>query len=306
MGTPLATQEGMFKRIVVGIDGTKESERSLPWVKRIRSGAEVVLVRFIEPHGGAPEAAMVRAIGEPVHDPTIDEMTAEADGELRILAKPFGAGARTVVRFGPGYPGLLEEAVAAVADLIVITTHGGSKAARRVFGGTTEKLMAGSNLPVLVVPPRDAPVAGERVRRILVPLDGSEMSERILPVAERLAAAHEAELVLVRVLTGPDAGGHAFAEADDRLKGIVGRLALRWTRARAVIRYGDVPGTILDVARDEKADLAVLSAHGHGSMGRLIFGSVAGELIRLAGFPVMFARHEALKGLEAALTAHAR
>lgn len=289
----------MFKRILVGIDGTKESERSVPWVRLIQNGAEVVLVRFLEPGPNAPEVTAAYAIGEPIHEPTIDEITAEAEFGLRRLAGEFEPRARTLVRLGMGFPGLLNAAAEVDADLISITTHGGSKAARRVFGGTTEKLMKAANIPVLVVPPHDDVVRSDHLRRIVVPVDGSEISEKILPLAERLAGRMDAELILAHAIAAPDEQGHQFAEMDRRLGEVAATLALRWIRARAVVRYGTVPGAIAEIARDEKADMIVMSAHGYGAVGRMIFGSVASEFIQRAAWPVMVARHEVLKALEA-------
>lgn len=289
----------MFKRILIGLDGSAESERSLPWVRLIRGSAEVVLARFVEaPPVRRPglEGLTPAIAGEAFPLPSIDSALYDMQVALNLLARDFSPPAKTMLRQGPGYPGLVEGAMEIGADLIAITTHGGTPLARRTVGGTTEKLLHGSNVPLLVVPPRGSakPPPGA-VRHIVVPLDGSDISESVLPLAASVAQEHEAEIVLMHVLSGDEVARRRFADIEGRLQRVAAGLALKWVRARIVVRYGDVPEAIRQTVLDERADLIVMSAHGFGAIGRMLFGSVASALVRESPLPVMVARHDALR-----------
>jgi nucleotide-binding universal stress UspA family protein len=137
--------------------------------------------------------------------------------------------------------------------------------------------------------------------RVLIPLDGSEPAEAILPFAERIAGPLDAEICLLRVIEPvtavPRLGtGEAFGpavlylrklEAKRYLAGVVQRLAGRGARVRTVVRLGVPELEILAVAQAEKADLIAMSTHGRRGFQRVVFGSVATEVLRSAAVPVL-------------------
>ena len=70
--------------------------------------------------------------------------------------------------------------------------------------------------------------------------------------------------------------------------------------ARAVLRTGSPASTIAEMARQEGADLIVVGSHGRAGLDRLILGSVAERVVRLASGPVLV-----VKSAEAAARADA-
>jgi nucleotide-binding universal stress UspA family protein len=141
-------------------------------------------------------------------------------------------------------------------------------------------------------------------RRVLVPLDGSELAEAILPFAEQIAGPLDAELLLVRVvepivaavgLATGDVGGvdallHHQMAAKRYLREIAERLAARGLKVRTVAALG-VPATeILAMVEAEKADLVAMTTHGRSGVRRLLFGSVAQEVLRATSVPVLLFR----------------
>jgi nucleotide-binding universal stress UspA family protein len=144
-------------------------------------------------------------------------------------------------------------------------------------------------------------------KRILVPLDGSKLAERALPYAETLAEKFEAELILVRVLqllpevvpAGPH-GGMVFHEqtVQDRQEATtylnemaaqvrkVGVLSLR----QVVLDAPSVTNAITELAGEESVDLIVMSTHGRSGFSRLVFGSVAGQVLHDAPCPVFLVK----------------
>src|SRR5437867_10606100 len=106
---------------------------------------------------------------------------------------------------GDGAATSARSAGAVAADLIVRTAHRRSGVRGLLFVRVAQQVLQRGAIPVLLSQPsasgRDAAFA---CRRLLVPLDGSDTSERALPAAAELAAACGAELVLMRVVPTVD------------------------------------------------------------------------------------------------------
>ncbi|HTU01800.1 MAG TPA: universal stress protein [Candidatus Sulfotelmatobacter sp.] len=133
------------------------------------------------------------------------------------------------------------------------------------------------------------------VRRILVPLDGSSLGERVLPVVARLAKRFGAEMLLLRTAwahtllsTRPaEAELHVIRAAEKYVAAVAERLAAAGIRTRQAVRYGHPAIEILDHAEANHADLIVMATHGRGGLGRTLFGSVAGRVVSRARVPVL-------------------
>jgi nucleotide-binding universal stress UspA family protein len=141
-------------------------------------------------------------------------------------------------------------------------------------------------------------------KRILVPLDGSELAEKALQQALSLCP-ESGEIVLLQVIRlplpvmTPDVGmtmpvidmDDMFDEAMAYLNGWVEELADKGVQASAAVVEGDnVADTIADYAKEHDIALIVQSTHGRGGFSRLVFGSVAEGVLRQAPCPVMFIR----------------
>jgi nucleotide-binding universal stress UspA family protein len=138
-------------------------------------------------------------------------------------------------------------------------------------------------------------------RRILVPLDGSELATVAIPWARALATP-ETEIVLFRVVPEPAplielAGtsrypaarilSHRIDDATEYLTDVAGTLGDAAQRVSTGVVAGDAPDAILDAAEEHKADLIIMATHGHGFMGRVLIGSVADRVARAATMPVL-------------------
>jgi nucleotide-binding universal stress UspA family protein len=149
--------------------------------------------------------------------------------------------------------------------------------------------------------------------RVLIPLDGSELAEAILPFAEQVAGPLDAEVVLLRVVEppspiaglgangviGPDALFLRQLEAKRYLEAVADRLAARGVRARAVLGLGTPASEIVETAKAERADLIAMTTHGRTGLRRAIFGSVAAAVLRDAAIPVLVIRKPAAAAVPA-------
>jgi nucleotide-binding universal stress UspA family protein len=139
--------------------------------------------------------------------------------------------------------------------------------------------------------------------RILVPLDGSPLSESILPYAGSLAKALNFELVLLHVIVraaeefadpnktplAPQVGVDAEAKRDMTIyiKDICTKLEKEGMRVTYLVREGPVTEKILEDAKITKADLIAMSTHGRSGVQRLLMGSNTEWMIKNSPVPVM-------------------
>ena len=136
------------------------------------------------------------------------------------------------------------------------------------------------------------------LKKILVPLDGSDLAERALTYATALATPTGAQLVLLRA-----ALSHTFIGVDSRERqtGAIQEAELylddvaTWVRAGgfgcdAVVVHGHAAESIVNQARVSRADLIVMTTHGRTGPGRWIFGSVTESVVANSPVPVLVQR----------------
>ncbi len=146
------------------------------------------------------------------------------------------------------------------------------------------------------------------IKRILVPLDGSELAERALRYAKELAKPLGASLILLRVVNSLELSsaqafsGYLPAEvydaafedarraARDYLEHTAKRLAAEGIQVDWVMRTGDPAGEVIEHERECGCDLVVMSTHGRSGIARWVFGSVADRILRGGTIPVLLVR----------------
>jgi nucleotide-binding universal stress UspA family protein len=267
----------MLSRVLVGLDGSERAQHAVSWVRAVFPRAELILLTAIKPgcHCSAPDCVYTNQMA-------LLQIQA-ARRYLTATAEALAPGSRIVVQEGSPAHSILNAATRLDADLIVVTTHSATGARTPLLGGTAEQLLFGAHRPLLFLPVRNGrPIPPLRIRRILAPLDGSDISEMILPLAESVAAESGAEILIGHILTGPEDRPH---------------LSCRLPGAKIVMRRGAVPEDLLALAREKNVDLISMCAHGHGGLNRRMFGSVTTRVVRESTVPVLVARHDALKRL---------
>jgi nucleotide-binding universal stress UspA family protein len=149
-------------------------------------------------------------------------------------------------------------------------------------------------------------------KKILVCLDGSQLSEQILPFAADEATHHQSQLILFRVTGEPfvpsvpipgfpsvpvevtsreEAAKKEEARAWEYLEQIA--LKLREERqllAECVTMPGSPGEAIVGYAETNDVDLISIATHGRSGLGRAVFGSVADYILRRSSTPVLLIR----------------
>lgn len=235
----------------------------------------------------------------------------DVEADLRERASHFGGlQTDTAVIHGPAAEGICAWARDNAVELTVLGRNGESNGAFAGLGGTVRRVAGVVNGSVLIVPPSQVVDAPIRYRRVLIPLDGSSRSESALPLGLGIAAAHDAEIVLVHAAPSVDLTEAGPPEAETitlrdqlrrrnertgehYLKRVQFRLpAAPVTRTR-VLPSGDPRHALAHAVVEEHADLVVLSCTGQSGHPDMSVGSVADYLINHMNIPILLVRgHE--------------
>ncbi|TMB96396.1 MAG: universal stress protein [Chloroflexi bacterium] len=140
---------------------------------------------------------------------------------------------------------------------------------------------------------------GAAIHRILVPLDGSQLAEEILPYAIEIARRAGAEVLLLTAIQ-PVGIWNATASAinweqeeksaQDYLDAVAQRLTADGLRVRTQREHGDAGGAVLRAAEEADARMVAMTTHGRSGIGRWLFGSVADRIIQSANVPLLVIR----------------
>lgn len=134
----------------------------------------------------------------------------------------------------------------------------------------------------------------EKGERILVPLDGSECAENVLPKVEELAERKKEGICLLRVAlthTFPgvdqtEAQVEVVRKAEEYLHGVEERLKAKGFDVNAHVRYGDEVEEILDHAAQKEIDLVAMATRPHRGVRHFFRGCVAEKVLRHTPKPV--------------------
>lgn len=138
----------------------------------------------------------------------------------------------------------------------------------------------------------------EKVEKILVPLDGSDCSEKILPEIEKFATEFNATLALLRVayvhpipgIDLIDAEAKAVRESEEYLQRIEEQLKAKGLKVESHVRYGQEADEILDHATQKDIDLIAMSAQDGSWIKHLFYGNIAEKVHRNSPKPVFLVR----------------
>jgi nucleotide-binding universal stress UspA family protein len=136
---------------------------------------------------------------------------------------------------------------------------------------------------------------------ILVPIDLSAITDRVVEQAAALAQAFSSKLCLLHVAApdpafvgwdpGPDVVRHQRAtdlrDEHRRVQDLAEQLRARGIDAQALLVQGPTVETILDRAQKLQADLIVVGSHGHGALYRALLGSISEGMVRKSTCPVL-------------------
>jgi nucleotide-binding universal stress UspA family protein len=285
-----------FDRILVGVDGSE------PSLQAIR-----LAVRLAREHHG--RVILCHAVDWL----TIVAQTASASGgldvepiiaELRQLGRDLIASAAATARAagvevdeqlleGKALECLLCAARDRAATMYVLGTRGNGPIGRAFLGSTTDAVLRQATIPVLTVrgDTMTTPETRRTFGRLLVGIDDGAPAQAALRFALDLPAEDRAEILIYGVDSSGDEPGLEHAEH------IVERAVIT-ANAHDTVAHGHTlegsPGEeLVAAAKDEAVDAIVVGSHGRKGLQRLILGSVAEYVVRMATVPVLVVRESA-------------
>lgn len=288
----------MTSPILVPLDGSGFAEQALPTALDIadRTGGRVHLVLVHVPDGGM-EPERLRLI--PSHEQAAEYLRSVAD-RCRLEA---GQVVRTEVLQGAIATELTTYAQSHEVGLVVMTSHGQGGISRAWLGSVADALVRRMRVPVLLLRPTvgavlDPPLA--RPRHLLVPVDGSALSARVLGPAASLGALWAARLTLLHVLPSADEHTAPLFEGCTEDPVACAELVLDELAAPlrrdgrtvdiAVVTCDSPAKAILDFACTHAVDAIAMATRGHGGWERVAVGSVADKVMRGALLPLVLYR----------------
>ena len=298
----------MYKRILVPLDGSELAEVALPYAEElsVKLGIGIELLRAValpvysEPLGGVYN---------------VEQELAFKSGAKEYLSrvgcrlKERGIDVRPGVVSSTAAEGIIDCASKDGVELIVLATHGHSGLTRWALGSVADRIIRGTDKPVVLIRAKEhQPAVSEQgvIKKIVVPLDGSKESEAVIPCVTWFAAGLGAEVILFQALAGgfhtitaegydytiyPEqqiASDKAFAENYLTMAGK--QFEEKGIGLSYEVRVGDAAEEIIEFANDLGADMVAMSTHGRSGVSRWVLGSVAEKVLREGNKPLLLVR----------------
>jgi nucleotide-binding universal stress UspA family protein len=125
-------------------------------------------------------------------------------------------------------------------------------------------------------------------KKILVPLDGSDLAELALPYAEELANAFKSEVILLHVSDPADTHYRHMHEL--YVKEVADRVKERFKKVSPVVVTGKPADEIISYAEKNDIGLLIITSHGHSGIMSWATGSIASKLLQATAVPLLLVR----------------
>jgi nucleotide-binding universal stress UspA family protein len=228
---------------------------------------------------------------------------------LQRIARSFsGTNVKCTTEEGSPEQVIVDRAAADTQMLISMATHGRSGVNRWLMGSVAEKVLRSTSNPLLLIRATEAANAeGQAIlKSIIVSLDGSELSESVLPMVATLAKELKLEVILMRAYSMPanayDDGGYYTDNYEEIITAIrdeaVAYLeekthALKMLGVAAVscrARDGFAADEIIFLGSNTPNNLIAMCTHGRSGVKRWALGSVTENVVRHSDNPVLVLR----------------
>jgi nucleotide-binding universal stress UspA family protein len=275
-----------IKRILVPTDLSQQSVVSLQYARFFaESFASELTLLYVDPIAFPVNEARaeisLRLASRSEHLAALEkEIRDYADDAL--LGVPYAVAAIV----GEPVPTIVREQDERAADLVIMATHGLRGWRRLALGSVTEGVLREGACPVLSVSRKEGRLrTPDPVKKILCPVNFTDVARSSLEYASHLAFAFDCELDVVHVIEEENRGD-AIPARTNALEWIDPAVRNRSTYREIVLR-GGAANRVLDCADDLGADLIVIGAQHERFRDETVIGTTTERLIRFARVPVL-------------------
>jgi nucleotide-binding universal stress UspA family protein len=274
----------MYTKVMVPLDGSPLAEVALPYAEELaaKMGSDIVLLTVL-PSENSEEYKNHLAYSKKIIDATRLQVE-----KYRTNSNGNGFKISAATRTGNPAEGILDFAEKGYPCLIVMATHGRSGISRWSVGSVADKVVrATSRQPLLLIRAKGAhpDIRAKRIlKKVLVPLDSSSISEAVLPFICDIARNLEMELTLLQVIPKTD---RTFHHAELYLKDWCRRLGEDGITAGFQVKIGNAAEQIIDYANEMAADLVAMSTRGQTALNLWSLGSVTQKVLLGGDSPLL-------------------
>jgi nucleotide-binding universal stress UspA family protein len=306
----------MNKRILVPLDGSELAEIVFPYVKEL-AGRLDMDIYLLYVYGPGLRSYV------PMNQAYIDRAAQTVKAQAIEVQKRVDGNGKAIDVYGSLLEGyapdkILEFADEKNIDFIVIASHGRSGKTRWDMGNVAEKVLEAAKLPVLLVRAGvtdTVPYDKWPKITITVPLDGSEIAESVFPHVRMLAEQRSAEpvdVVFLRICEpavipsyySPELSGvplnwgdymqQEMARSKKAAAEYLAKVQKQFEggniKVRTEILEGKAGDEIVNFAVKNPMNLIVMATHGRSGLSRLVYGSVAANLIHGVHNPIFIVK----------------
>jgi len=280
----------MTSRILLPLDGSDIAERALPYGEELAGKLEAELVLY---HVHSREHQQQKNMFQVYLDSIAQSVRSRSGkGKNKVSTK---------IEAGEATENICNLVSKSDIDLIVMTAVSGSGLkVGKLIGSVTDHVCRSVPIPVMLIRPDSRKQPGKNEQffsKMLVPLDGSELSKMALPIAEELAISLKLQTTLFEmaamVRLYDDGSGTAdygiltqFNKLEkDRVTEELNKLQISLKEkgldvASSVISGFDAAYEIMEICKKKDIDLVVMSTHGRTGLSRWVLGNVAEKILR--------------------------
>ena len=290
----------MYDRMIVPLDCSQLAEQVLPYVHVVGKGLKcpITLVRVYD------VPAMLEGVSGSTIDRVADELRADAGRYLervKTSLSDVGTEVSVVGKQGDAASIIIEEAETGSSTIVMISSHGRSGVTRWAMGSVAEKVLQATNNPLLII--RDQTGEGISLTEgdknpedwstllnganIIIPLDGSALSEQVIPHATVLANSLGVPVTPIRVSNSPNDDSENIEYLKNVAKGI--RDAGLQSNDGQVLQ-GNPATAIIQMTETTPNSLVAMTTRGRSGIQRWVMGSVTDRVVRHSSSPALVIR----------------
>ena len=294
----------MFSKVLVPLDGSAVTQLILPYISQVAAGLNIPVSLLTVVETGSGESVPDRRSS--LFKTVEKEAKVRLADTARQLAKD-GVHAETTTAAGRPAEQIVGAAYREDCDFIAMSTHGQNVSIPGLLGSVADKVVHTSRVPVLSIAPARAEMYRGRealtrsigrlleptMSRMMVPLDGSPLSELMLPYVENLARRLSLRVLLTTVVrrTDPTVSAEdsedqtqAVRSAQTYLDASARILAAKGLNVDTRVLVGHAAVLLIELAKEVPQDIIAIATRGRD---RWALGGVAEALVRGTGDPVL-------------------